>query len=200
MHTQSGKGVVGIAVLLALVAAGVGYLGRPGLDVPPVQAAPAAGAAVVSVLSIPGVPGSSTLAGHVNQIDVMSWSWGASSSAGGPRGAGRALAQPLVIAKRCDVASVRLWAACGSGELFPSATLYVLATSGAQTRVALEIKLTNVSVASCNVNGQGSSGACEEQVALSYGKIEWTYPTQSPTGGVGQPIKGSWDVGGRAGG
>ncbi len=197
MHMQSGRWVVVVAVVAALLAAVVGYVGRPGLDVASAQAA--AGPGAVYMLSLPAVQGSSTLKGYEQQIEVMSWSWGATAQTAGPRGAGRAVPQPLVVSKRCDVASVPLWTACGSGKLFPSATFYVLAASGAQHRVALEIKLTNVSVANCNVNGQDSAGACEEQIAFSYSKVEWTYPTQNTTGGPGQPIKGSWDVGGVGG-
>lgn len=200
MHIRSGRWVVGLAVLLAVLAAIGGYVSRPGLGVPSAQAAPIGASNFTCILSLPGVPGSSTLAGHASQIDVTSWSWGATASAGGPRGGGRAVPQPLVVSKRCDVASVPLWTACGSGKIFPSATLYALVVSGAQYHVALEIKLTNVTVSSCSVQGPDSSGACAEQVALTYSKLDWSYPTQSSTGGLGQPITGSWDVGGRAGG
>ena len=57
-------------------------------------------------LSLPGVPGGAVDARHAGEIEVLSWSWGASNpvvdGGGGGAGAGKVTVQGLKVRKRID--------------------------------------------------------------------------------------------------
>ena len=85
--------------------------------------------AVDMFLKIEGIDGESTAAGgHVDWIEIESFSWGASrpsTSTGRTRGGGRASFSDMSVVKRIDAASPNLYLACASGKRYPSATLQI---------------------------------------------------------------------------
>ena len=86
--------------------------------------------AVDMFLEIKEIPGESSKAGHVEQIDIVSFSFGAVQSGsfargGAGGGAGKAEFQDISIVKEVDKSSPKLFQACACGTHFPKATLYV---------------------------------------------------------------------------
>ena len=79
--------------------------------------------AVDMYLKIDGVAGESTDSKHKSEIDVLSFSWGATQSAsgafGGGSGAGKVNILDLGITKRMDKSTPVLLAHCCTGKHFP---------------------------------------------------------------------------------
>ncbi len=108
-------------------------------------------AAVDYFLKIDGITGESTDDKHKGEIDVMSFSWGATNPvtalAGGGGGAGRVQLQPLRIAKTTDSSSPNLFLKCASGAHIKHAVL-TARKAGEQPIEFLKITLSDVLVSS----------------------------------------------------
>jgi type VI secretion system secreted protein Hcp len=75
--------------------------------------------AVDAFLKVSNIQGESQDSGFTNQIEVLSFSWGASQPAhvaGGGQGSGKASLGDLTITKRYDKSSPPLFAACRRRE------------------------------------------------------------------------------------
>lgn len=176
-----------------------------------VVAAPAVAASDI-YLKIEGIPGESSAADHKGEIEVLSWSFGATQTSsprfGGGAASGRsAMGAPgtqepppgpgaMTVAKTFDAASVKLLQACAQGKHFPKATLSVRKTGGGQQEY-MTYELENVMVSSYSLSGQGgaSSGGDRpmESLSLNFTKITYkTAPADKP-GAAGAPKTG-YDV------
>src|SRR5687767_198417 len=93
-------------------------------------------AAVDYYLKIDGVPGESSDAKHKAEIDVESWSWGATQSGkasfGGGGGAGKVQMQDFHFVMRVNKASPKLMLACATGEHIKQAVLTCRKAGGEQ--------------------------------------------------------------------
>ncbi len=138
-------------------------------------------AAMDMVLSIPGIPGDSTLPGYENQISVLSWSWGASSS-GTFCGPGAVNLQDLSLTKYVDIASTPLVAALKNGTVLPSATLTILPAGTGQP--SERIALSSVKITSYSSGGSGGEARLTENVTLNFSQAVITYYC---VGGKGTP-------------
>ncbi len=81
------------------------------------------------LLKIEGIKGESTDSKHKDEIEIESFSWGATQpgtfSTGGGGGAGKVSFQDLHFTSRVSVASPNLMVACASGQHIKVATLTV---------------------------------------------------------------------------
>jgi type VI secretion system secreted protein Hcp len=154
----------------------------------------AAGAAVDYFLKIDGVDGESTDAGHKGEINIESWSWGASStSASGGARAGKACVSAFNFAKLVDKASPILMANAVNGMVMKSAVL-TARKAGDKPLEYLKVTLENVLVSS--YQGAGSSGAVPmESFALNFTKMTVEYRTQRQDGSLGDPTTASFQGG-----
>ena len=115
-------------------------------------------ASISIFLDIAGIPGESTALGHVNSIDVLSWSWGVSEAL--TTGAGGVVIRgPLTghvtIVKRIDKATPPLFTHCSTGMTIPLATIQLTRTDG-QTYMRYDLKNVLIaSIAHGDVNGDG---------------------------------------------
>jgi len=152
--------------------------------------------AVDMFLKIEGIDGESTAAGgHVDWIEIESFSWGASrpsTSTGRTRGGGRASFSDMSVVKRIDAASPNLYLACASGKRYPSATLQIR-KAGEGPVPYMEYRLENVRISSVSVSSSEGSAEPVEEVTLSYGKIVWTYMPQDATR-QGGGVEKSWNL------
>jgi type VI secretion system secreted protein Hcp len=156
--------------------------------------------AVVDIfMKIDGIQGESKDAKHEGQIDVLSWSWGASqtgtSSAGGGGGAGKVHVTDLTFTKRVDKASTALILDCCNGKHHKDATLTVR-KAGEKPLEYLQIKLADVLVSSVHEGGAHSSDILPtENITLNFAKFEVVYKEQDATGAQkGGDLKMGWDV------
>jgi len=137
-------------------------------------------------LLVQGVNGESQAQGMTNNIELDSWSWGASnpSSLGGK---GLAAGKPSLSDFTCsfslESASYALVAALTKGTHIAGATFTGRKTGGGGTPYAyLVITMTNCFVTSFSTGG-GSSGVPPASLSISYEKIQYQYYTQDTSSG-----------------
>jgi type VI secretion system secreted protein Hcp len=152
-------------------------------------------AAVDYFLKIDGVDGESTDARHRGEIEIQSFSWGATQSGGfaggGGGGAGKASFSSFTIVKRVDKASPLLFLACATGKHLRFAVLNAQRSS---PNVAfLQIQFTDILISSFKDAGTEGEVPLEE-VSFNFTKIEYRYVPILPTGQLGQPIETSFDL------
>jgi type VI secretion system secreted protein Hcp len=141
------------------------------------------------------VAGESTVANHVGEIDVLSFTWGVvrPSSTTTTSGSGTANAQALTITKRLDKSSASLMVGVFQGTRYPTAVLFVR-NQGANPLDFFKITLTDVIAVSYNSTQGGGEGVVES-VSLTFGTIKFDYQAQNPDGtAAGGLITGGWDI------
>lgn len=147
-------------------------------------------------LKIDGVEGESSDARHKNEIDIESFSWGASQpgiadgSGGAQRGGGKVSFQDFHFLKLSDKASPVLFLATAEGKHFPTATLTVR-KAGAQQDY-MKIKLTDILVSS--YKGEGKGDVPMDSFSINYAKIEYEVSATGADGSASAPVKAGWDV------
>lgn len=102
-------------------------------------------AAYDAFLKIEGVEGESV--DHAREIEIFSFSWGASSSSsavGG--GSGKVSVQDIFVTKELDKSSPKLMEACLTGRTLPRATITIYRSG--ERRPFCTIELGNVSISS----------------------------------------------------
>ena len=152
-------------------------------------------------LKIEGVPGESSDDKHKEWVEVLSFHCGvsqpesASASSHGSLSAERAYFDDMTIVKAIDKASPKLAAACASGEHFTTVTLEIC-RAGGDKQPYMEYKLTDAMVTSFRPGGTGSGEQIPlEEVAFTYGKIEWKYTQTKVAGGKGSGnVAAGWDL------
>ncbi len=122
---------------------------------------------------------------HVNEIDVLSWSWGmqARASLGGGVATGKASIRELRIVKKVDSASTALMAALRSNELIVKAVL-TLRKAGKSPLDYLKITIEQGRVTGLSIEaGDRAAGAdVFEDVTFSFNKITVEYTPQGSDG------------------
>lgn len=147
-------------------------------------------------LKIDGIPGESRDDKHKSEIELVSFSWGASNDAGregaGGAGAGRARFQDFHFTMRVNKASPALFLATVSGKHIKEASLSVRRAGKAQLEY-LKIKFTEVLVTSFEQAG-GGGDVPEEMVGLAFGRIEMAYKSQQASGAPGEAVEAGWNL------
>lgn len=146
-------------------------------------------------LKLTDIKGESTAVGHEGEIDILSWSWGASNPATiGTRGglsAGRVAITDLTLMKFLDSATPKLFELVTRGTHTPKAELIVRKEGDARFDY-LRITLEDVRVSSLQLSA--ATDRPSESVSLSFGKVTVEYRPQSPTGSGLTWIPASWDL------
>jgi type VI secretion system secreted protein Hcp len=155
--------------------------------------------ATETFIKIGAIKGESTDDKHKDEIEVLTWSWGVSttlihSGSGSGASAGRASFADLSFTHPLDRASPALIKACALGEHIPDATL-AARKSGEGQRDYLIIKMTNVIVTSVSPSDNGPAGAAVEAVSLQFSKVEYSYSGQRPDGSADSPTEFKFDIG-----
>lgn len=158
------------------------------------MAAVASAGATRYFLRLAGIPGESVDAEHRDWIDVLSYSWGASSAAttsGG--GAGKATVTDLFVSSQLSQASPQLFLAVMNGRAIAAATLEGVRPSGDATPAPfMRLALENVLVTAYQ------TGAAEETpfdtFSLAFGRISYSYWRQMNDGSLGDEQVVRWDV------
>jgi type VI secretion system secreted protein Hcp len=150
------------------------------------------------LLKIDGIKGESTDAKHKDEIEIESFSWGATQSgtfaAGGGGGAGKVSFQDIHFTTRVNVASPNLMLACATGQHIKSAVLTVRKAGKDQQEYYI-VKIGDSLVSSYQSGGsEGSSTLPVDQFSLNYAKIEFEYKMQKADGTLGAGVKGGWDL------
>jgi type VI secretion system secreted protein Hcp len=148
-------------------------------------------------LKIDGIEGESQDAKHKNEIDLESFSWGATQGGtfafGGGGGAGKVQMQDFHFVMKINKASPKLFLACANGEHIKKAVL-TCRKAGKEQQEYLKYTFTDVLVSAYNTGGSSGDIVPTEQISLNYSKIEVEYKEQKPDGTLGGSIKAGYDL------
>lgn len=152
-------------------------------------------AAVDMFLKIEGVDGESRDDKHKAEIDIQSWSFGASQSgsmaAGGGGGAGKVVMQDFHFTKSIDKASPKLFEALATGKHLKEAKLVL---RGSSSMEYLVITLSDVLVSSYSTGGSSSEDRPTESISLNFAQIKMSYVEQDAKGSPGAAVEFGWDL------
>jgi len=152
-------------------------------------------------IETPNVTGEATATGFEGQIEIYSFSWGASNPTtigSGAQGlsAGKVSISSFNIMKKTETSSAPLFNACASGQHYATATVTMRKAGGtAGQQIFLTYVFTDVMVES--IQWSGSSGGDDtptESVSLAFGKVEITYFKQDDTGAMAKAGQASWNL------
>lgn len=151
--------------------------------------------AVDMFLKLDGIDGESQDAKHKGEIEIESFSWGASnagSAAHGGAGVGKVSMQDFHFVTPTSKASPKLFLSCATGEHIKDAILTVR-KAGDKPLEFLKVTMSDVLVSSWQQDGSAGDQIPQDQISINFSKIEISYVTQSPTGG-GDATRAGWDV------
>ncbi|WP_297897052.1 type VI secretion system tube protein Hcp [Shewanella sp.] len=141
-------------------------------------------AAVDMFLKIDGVDGESQDSQHRGEIDILAWSWGASSDSR------KVCIQDISLTKYVDSASPELLMNQVTHIKYPKATL-VMRKAGREQSEYINIELTNVWVSSLSTGGSGGEDRLTENITLNFEELKYSYTPESPAAAVSATISSS---------
>jgi len=148
-------------------------------------------------LKIGDIKGESTDDKHKDEVDVETWTWGASnpgSLSPGSGSSGRVSFSDLSFGHRFDKASPKLWKACATGEHIRDATL-TSARQGQGSQDFLIIKMSDVLITSVAVSEASGAGSVPmEQVTMTFGKVDLEYKPQKSDGSLDAGVPFKYDI------
>jgi type VI secretion system secreted protein Hcp len=148
-------------------------------------------------LKIDGVDGESQDSKHKNEIELESFSWGATQSGtfgfGGGGGAGKVQMQDFHFVMKVNKSSPKLFLACANGEHIKKAVL-TCRKAGKDQQEYMKFTFSDLLVSSYQTGGSSSDVVPVEQISLNYAKIEVEYKEQKPDGTLGGSIKAGYDL------
>lgn len=132
-----------------------------------------------------GIEGESTDSNHKTEIQIMSWSWGASqvsSVAGtGGSGAGKADLSDFSVMTYFDKATPRFFKSIGLGTHIKSGTMSAI-KSGADGKPYLKVDFKELFVSSLQISG--SSEIPTVSLSFTYNEIKIDYSIQDENGNL----------------
>jgi type VI secretion system secreted protein Hcp len=132
-----------------------------------------------------GIEGESSDSNHKTEIQIMSWSWGASqvsSVAGtGGSGAGKADLSDFSIMTYFDKATPRFFKSIGLGTHIKSGTMSAI-KSGADGKPYLKVDFKELFVSSLQISG--SSEIPTVSLSFTYNEIKIDYSIQDENGNL----------------
>jgi type VI secretion system secreted protein Hcp len=144
------------------------------------------------------IKGESTDDKHKDEIDVESWSWGASNPGsmghGGGGGTGKVSFSDLHFVHKVDKASPNLWKACAGGEHIKEATL-TSAKQGKGPQDFLIVKLNDILITSVSLSESNGSGSVPmETVSIQFAKVDLEYKPQKGDGSLDAGVHFKYDI------
>lgn len=140
--------------------------------------------AVDYFLKLDGIQGESTDSKHKNEIQILSWSWGASnisSVAGtGGSGAGKADLSDLSVMAFFDKSTPKFFKAVCKGDHIPTGTL--TATKGGADKPYLKVDFKELFVTGLQLSA--SSEIPSVSISFSYNEIKIDYSQQDEKGNL----------------
>jgi type VI secretion system secreted protein Hcp len=153
--------------------------------------------AVDYFLKIDGIKGESQDAKHKGEIDVLSWSWGATNTGSmahaGGGGAGKVAMQDFHFTMNVNTASPELMQHCASGKHIGNALLTCRKAGGDQQEY-MKYKFADLLISSYQTGGSNSAEIPVESISFNFSKIEFEYKEQKPDGSLGGAVVKTWDL------
>jgi type VI secretion system secreted protein Hcp len=154
--------------------------------------------AVDMFLKLGDIKGESLATDHVDEMELLSWSWGCSQTgsthSGTGGGTGCAQVQDLTICKYVDKSTPTVVQACCAGTHMPEALLTLRKAGGNSPVEYLKIKLNEVLVSS-HAFGAGGGDEVMETITLNFAQFNMEYQPQDNTGAKkGGAVTGKWHI------
>jgi len=147
-------------------------------------------------LKIDGIEGESTDSKHKDEIQLESFSFGATNAAsgasGGGAGAGKVQFQDFNFGSMVSKASPPIFQKAVTGFHIKFAILSAR-KAGERPIEFLKIRLEDVLVSSYQ-SGGGGGNVPTDQVSLNFAKIEFSFQPQSPAGTLLSPVTAGFDL------
>ncbi|WP_298820738.1 type VI secretion system tube protein Hcp [uncultured Roseibium sp.] len=154
--------------------------------------------AVDFFLKLDGINGESQDKSHKDEIDVLSWSWGASQSGtthmGGGSGSGKAFFQDLSITKYVDKSTPVLLQHVSTGKHIAKGTMYVRKAAGDNPLEYIKLEMKDIIVTNVSTGGSGSDDRITESATLNFGEYKFIYTEQKADGSKGAAPEFAWDI------
>ncbi len=154
-------------------------------------------AAVDYFLKIDGIDGESTDDKHKGEIDLESWSWGATQAGtyagGGGGGAGKVSMQDFHFVMRHNKSSPLLMKAVATGQHIKEAKLTCRKAGGEQQEY-MTIKFSDLLISSYQTGGSNGDVIPLDQISFNFAKIEHEYKPQKEDGTLDAAIKAGYDL------
>src|SRR5215831_10150955 len=150
------------------------------------------------LMKIPGVDGEALTKGHEKEIELHSFSMGASNpstvSSGSGSGAGKVDISSISIQKTVDMASAKLFLKCCNGTHFDTAKLTAREAGGESPVEYWIMDFKQVYVDNISWGGASGGGKPTESISFSFKEVKITYWSQSEAGAKDQKAEGGWNV------
>lgn len=141
--------------------------------------------AVDYFLKLDGIDGESADSNHKNEIQIMSWSWGASqvTSVGGTggSGAGKASLSDFSIMANFDKATPKFFKSICAGTHIKTGTMSAI-KSGGDGKPYLKVDFKELFVSNLQISG--SSEIPMVSLSFTYNEIKIDYSTQNEQGNL----------------
>jgi type VI secretion system secreted protein Hcp len=151
-------------------------------------------------VKIDGIKGESTDDKHKEQVEAMSFSWGATqpssaASATGGRTAERVNIQDFSFVKILDKSTPMLFLACCDGRHIKEVVVE-LCLASSDKHPYMKYTMEDVIVSSVRPGGSAQGGEVKplEEVTFNFGKIRLEYTPISSQGKPGSPERAGWDL------
>lgn len=148
-------------------------------------------------LKLSKINGESKDKDYKDQIDVISWTWGAQQSAtmhqGGGGGGGKVSCGDIIVQKFVDKSTPILMQHCFTGTHIPEGEL-IIRKAGGKAVEYLKIAMKEIIVASTNVSGMGEMDRITEDLALNFSVVSVKYVEQTQDGGEGAKPSFGYDM------
>jgi type VI secretion system secreted protein Hcp len=149
-------------------------------------------------LKIDGIQGESQDKTHKGEIEIESFSWGATQAGtaayGGGLSAGRVQMQDFHFVMRVNKSSPKLMLSCAQGAHIKSAIL-TCRKAGKEQQEYLKVTFSDLMVSSYQTQGTGAANVIPmDQISLNFTKVEIEYKEQKPDGTLGGAIKAFYDM------
>ena len=140
-------------------------------------------------LKLDGIDGESKDEKHEKEIDVESFSWGATQRGElGQRKSGKVAMADFHFTMAASKASPQLMQYCAFGKPIPKAVL-TIRKAGQKQQEYMKVTLSDVMISSYQTDGQaGANTIPKEQISLNFGKIEILYQEQLESGQLGGAV------------
>ncbi len=145
-----------------------------------------------------GLDGEAEDSGHAKEIDVLSYSIGAtqqgSAGTGGGAGTGKVNVHDFTITKYVDRSSPGLFLACCDGTHIDTGKFTVRKAGGKTPLEFLKYEFTELIVSSIQGGASAGDDRQTETVSFNFATIKEIYTPQTATGTGGGEIMKGWDV------
>ncbi|MBT8404567.1 MAG: type VI secretion system tube protein Hcp [Gemmatimonadetes bacterium] len=149
-------------------------------------------------LELEGLEGESETTGFEGQIEIYSFSFGASNPASittSGMATGKATVSSFNIMKTTDTTSPEIFQQCMQGVHWPTATVTLLKSGGEASLPFLVFEFKELYCSTINWSGgSGGDDRPMESISFDFSAVKVTYSQQDEKGAAAKQPTGAWDL------